>query len=166
LAQESGPENLEAKKKLFAEMDELAKPNAILASSTSFIEASRFSKKLKGRHRCLVGHPVNPPHLVPIVEIAPAEWTDAESVEKARKIYEKAGQVPIILRKESPGFILNRLQAVLLAEAARASRNFVVSWLRRKPARVEGPIGPRASRALIALITLWSLWSLRSSITF
>jgi 3-hydroxyacyl-CoA dehydrogenase len=119
LAQESGPENLEAKKKLFAEMDELAKPNAILASSTSFIEASRFSKKLKGRHRCLVGHPVNPPHLVPIVEIAPAEWTDAESVEKARKIYEKAGQVPIILRKESPGFILNRLQAVLLAEAFR-----------------------------------------------
>ncbi|MCX7317874.1 MAG: 3-hydroxyacyl-CoA dehydrogenase NAD-binding domain-containing protein, partial [Hyphomicrobiales bacterium] len=117
LAQENGPENLEAKKKLFAEMDELAKPNAILASSTSFIEASRFSKKLKGRHRCLVGHPVNPPHLVPIVEIAPAEWTDAESVEKARKIYEKAGQVPIILRKESPGFILNRLQAVLLAEA-------------------------------------------------
>lgn len=119
LAQESGPETVEAKKKLFAEMDELAKPNTILASSTSFIEASRFSKKLPGRHRCLVGHPVNPPHLVPIVEIAPAEWTDPGIVDKARKIYEKAGQVPVILRKESPGFILNRLQAVLLAEAFR-----------------------------------------------
>ncbi len=62
---------------------------------------------------------MNPPHLVPIVEIAPAPWTDPKVVAKAKKIYEKAGQVPIILRKEKPGFVLNRLQAVLLAEAFR-----------------------------------------------
>ncbi len=119
LVQENGPETVEAKAALFAEMDRLAPRSAILASSTSFIVASRFSKSLKGRHRCLVAHPVNPPHLVPIVELAPAPWTDPEVVERARKIYLRAGQVPITLRKEMPGFVLNRLQAVLLAEAFR-----------------------------------------------
>jgi 3-hydroxyacyl-CoA dehydrogenase len=100
-------------------MDELAAPDAILSSSTSFIMASVFSEGLRGRARCLVGHPVNPPHLVPIVEIAPAPWTDADVVARAKAIYEQAGQVPITLRKEKPGFVLNRLQAVLLAEAFR-----------------------------------------------
>ncbi len=119
LAQESGPETVETKRALFAEMDRLAPKSCILASSTSFIVASVFSEGLPGRHRCLVAHPVNPPHLVPIVELAPAPWTDSKVVERARKLYEKAGQVPITLRKESPGFVLNRLQAVLLAEAFR-----------------------------------------------
>ncbi|MBN9445056.1 3-hydroxyacyl-CoA dehydrogenase [Bosea sp. (in: a-proteobacteria)] len=117
--QENGPETVEAKRALFAEMDALATPEAILSSSTSFIMASVFSEGLKGRARCLVGHPVNPPHLVPIVEIAPAPWTDPAVVERAKAIYEKAGQVPITLRKEKAGFVLNRLQAVLLAEAFR-----------------------------------------------
>jgi L-gulonate 3-dehydrogenase len=117
LVQENGPETLEAKRALFAEMDALAPASAILASSTSFIVASRFSEGLKGRSRCLVAHPVNPPHLVPIVEIAPAPWTDPKVIERARRIYRKAGQSPIILNKEKPGFVLNRLQAVLLAEA-------------------------------------------------
>jgi L-gulonate 3-dehydrogenase len=119
LAQENGPETIEAKKALFVQMDALAPATTILASSTSFIIASRFAEGLKGRGRCLVAHPVNPPHLVPIVELAPAPFTDAAVVERARKIYEKAGQVPILLRKEKPGFVLNRLQAVLLAEAFR-----------------------------------------------
>lgn len=119
LAQESGPENLDAKKALFAEMDRLAAPETILASSTSFIMASRFTEDLKGRGRCLVAHPANPPHLIPIVELAPAPWTDAAVVTRAKAIYEEAGQVPITLRKEVPGFVLNRLQAVLLAEAFR-----------------------------------------------
>ncbi len=119
LAQESGPEMLEAKQALFAEMDKLAAPDTILASSTSYIMASRFTEGLKGRGRCLVAHPANPPHLVPIVELAPAPWTDAAVVTRAKVIYEKAGQVPITLRREIPGFVLNRLQAVLLAEAFR-----------------------------------------------
>jgi L-gulonate 3-dehydrogenase len=127
LVQENGPETLDAKKALFEEMDLLAPKSAILASSTSFIEASRFSKKLSGRHRMLVAHPVNPPHLVPIVELAPAPWTDMGVVMKAKKIYEKAGQVPIVLKKESPGFVLNRLQAVLLGEAFRLVGEGVVS---------------------------------------
>lgn len=127
LAQENGPETLAAKRALFDEMDHLAPKSAILASSTSFIEASRFSKKLEGRHRMLVAHPVNPPHLVPIVELAPAPWTDPAVVVKAKKIYERAGQVPITLKKESPGFVLNRLQAVLLGEAFRLVGEGVVS---------------------------------------
>jgi len=119
LVQENGPETVEAKQKLFAEMDALAPASTILASSTSFIMASVFSEGLAGRARCLVAHPVNPPHLVPIVELAPAPWTDPAVVERAKAIYEQAGQVPITLRKEKPGFVLNRLQAVLLAEAFR-----------------------------------------------
>lgn len=127
LAQESGPETLEAKRALFAEMDKLASPGAILASSTSFIVASLFSEGLEGRGRCLVAHPANPPHLVPIVELAPAPWTEAAVVAKAKVLYEQAGQVPIVLRKESPGFVLNRLQAVLLAEAFRLVGDGVAS---------------------------------------
>jgi 3-hydroxyacyl-CoA dehydrogenase len=119
LAQENGPETVEAKQALFAEMDRLAPPQAILASSTSFILASAFSESLPGRARCLVAHPVNPPHLVPIVELAPAPWTDSAVVARAKALYEQAGQVPVVLRKEKAGFILNRLQAVLLAEAFR-----------------------------------------------
>lgn len=119
LVQESGPEKLEEKIALFEAMDRLADPSTILASSTSFIVASAFSKKLKGRARCLVAHPVNPPHLVPVVELAPAPWTDPDVVARARRIYEKAKQTPIELRKEAAGFVLNRLQAVLLAEAFR-----------------------------------------------
>ena len=119
LVQENGPETLEAKKALFAEMDRLAAPETILASSTSFIVASAFSEGLPGRARCLVAHPVNPPHLVPIVELAPAPWTDPDVVERARDIYARAGQSPITLKREMPGFVLNRLQAVLLAEAFR-----------------------------------------------
>jgi len=98
LAQENGPETLEAKKALFAEMDRLAPKKTILASSTSFIVASAFSEGLPGQTRCMVAHPVNPPHLVPIVELAPAPWTDPKAVARARKIYEKAGQVPVAFR--------------------------------------------------------------------
>lgn len=119
MVQENGPETVEAKTALYAEMDRLAGPKTILASSTSYIPCSAFTERLAGRGRCLVGHPVNPPHLVPIVEIAPAPWTDPTVVKRAHAIYERAGQVPITLRKEVAGFVLNRLQAVLLAEAFR-----------------------------------------------
>ena len=127
LVQENGPETIDAKTALFAEMDRLAAPSTILASSTSYIMASRFTEGLKGRHRCLVAHPVNPPHLVPIVELAPAPWTAPEVLARARRLYEKAGQVPIVLKKEVEGFVLNRLQAVLLAEAFRMVEEGVAS---------------------------------------
>lgn len=119
LVQESGPEVLEIKRALYADLDRLAAPDTILASSSSAIMASLFAAGLPGEARCLVGHPVNPPHLVPVVEISPAPFTDPGVTERARKIYARAGQVPVMLHKEVDGFILNRLQAVVLAESLR-----------------------------------------------
>ncbi len=117
--QENGPENLEIKTALFAELDRCAPKTAILSSSTSTIVTSRFTEALAGRARCLVGHPVNPPHLVPVVELSGAPWTAPETIAKAKEIYLQIGQTPITVLKEVDGFILNRLQGALLAEAFR-----------------------------------------------
>jgi L-gulonate 3-dehydrogenase len=117
--QENTPETLDTKRAIFTDLDQLAAPDAILASSTSTIVASLFTEKLKGRHRCLVAHPVNPPHLVPLVELVGAPWTASETIAQAKTIYEAVGQVPILVKLEIEGFILNRLQAVLLSEAFR-----------------------------------------------
>ena len=115
--QENVRETVEAKQEIFAAMDRIADPATILATSSSNIRASLFTEDLKGRARCLVAHPANPPHLVPIVELSPAPWTDPAVVERARALHEAAGMVPILVKKEVPGFILNRLQGALLAEA-------------------------------------------------
>ena len=125
--QENTPETIETKREIFAEIDRLAAPDAILASSTSSIVASRFTEKLDGRHRCLVAHPVNPPHLVPLVELVAAPWTAPATLAQARSIYEAVGQVPIVVHREIDGFILNRLQAVLLSEAFRLVESGYVS---------------------------------------
>lgn len=117
--QENTAEREDVKRQVFADMDALAGPDCILASSTSTIQTSRFAADLKGRRRCLVAHPVNPPHVVPIVELSPAPFTAPEVVARARDLHERAGQVPILVRREIEGFILNRLQAALLLEAWR-----------------------------------------------
>jgi len=117
--QENIRETLDAKRKIFAEMDAFAAPGCILASSTSTIPTSAFTETLKGRARCIVAHPVNPPYLVPLVELSPAPWTSDETVRRARQLHESVGQVPILVKKEVQGFILNRLQAALVCEAMR-----------------------------------------------
>jgi len=117
--QECGPETVAEKIAIFRALDEAAPRRAILASSSSAIAASKYTKSLKGRARCLVAHPVNPPHLVPIVELCPAPWTSRKTVDAARRLYQRLGQVPILVRREVEGFILNRLQGALLAEAFR-----------------------------------------------
>ncbi|MEO8304586.1 MAG: 3-hydroxyacyl-CoA dehydrogenase [Betaproteobacteria bacterium] len=117
--QENLPETLDVKRAVYAELDRLAPPDAVLASSTSAIPASRFTEDLAGRARCLVAHPVNPPHLVPVVELCGAPWTSAATLERAKAVYAEVGQVPIVVRRELDGFILNRLQGALLAEAMR-----------------------------------------------
>ncbi len=119
LVQESGPERLEVKAELYAELDRLAAPETVLASSSSAIVASRFTEELEGRGRCLIAHPVNPPHVVPIVELCGAPWTTPEAIARAREIYDSVGQTTMEVKKEIDGFILNRMQAVLLAEAFR-----------------------------------------------
>jgi L-gulonate 3-dehydrogenase len=125
--QENTSERLEVKREVYRQLDEAAPPHCILASSTSTIQTSRFSEGLKGKHRCIVAHPVNPPHVVPIVEISPAPWTSPEVVEKTRALHEKVGQVPITVKKEVEGFILNRLQAALLLESWRLVKDGYVS---------------------------------------
>ncbi|KAB1074636.1 3-hydroxyacyl-CoA dehydrogenase [Methylobacterium planeticum] len=124
--QENGPERLDIKRALFDELDALTPDGVVIASSSSAIRCSLFTQDLPGRGRCLIGHPVNPPHLIPLVEISGAPWTAAEALARARTVYEQIGQVPITVIKEIEGFILNRLQGALLAEAFRlASEGYV-----------------------------------------
>ena len=125
--QENGPERVPEKIALFQELDRLAPPDAVLASSTSGIPASAFTEGLAGRARCLVAHPVNPPYLVPVVELCPAPWTDPAVVERTRDLMARAGQVPATVKKEMDGFALNRLQGALLAEAFRLIADDVIS---------------------------------------
>jgi L-gulonate 3-dehydrogenase len=125
--QENVPETVEHKRLMFATLDVLAPADAILASSTSTIPASAFTESLNRRERCLVAHPVNPPYLVPLVELVPAPWTSSDVVARARQLLEESGQVPIVVNHEIQGFILNRLQGALLAEAFRLVEDGYVS---------------------------------------
>ncbi|GAC1418085.1 MAG: 3-hydroxyacyl-CoA dehydrogenase [Candidatus Velthaea sp.] len=118
-AQENIVEEVDAKRAIFEEMDALAPPHCVLASSSSFIPSSRFTETLPGRGRTLIAHPANPPHVIPIVEIVPAPWTEPGVVERTRALLAAAGQTPVLVERELPGFILNRLQAALLNEAFR-----------------------------------------------
>ena len=125
--QESVAETLAAKRAIFAELDRCAAPETILASSTSNIPGSLFSETLPGRARVIVAHPVNPPHLVPLVELVPTRYSDPAIVAKAKALLEDVGQVPILVKREIEGFILNRLQAALLNEAFRLVEDGYVS---------------------------------------
>jgi 3-hydroxyacyl-CoA dehydrogenase len=125
--QECGPERTDVKTGVFTELERAARPEAIIASSSSGIPASAFTAHLKTRHRCLIAHPVNPPYLVPLVEICPAPWTDPAVTERTREIMVAAGQVPATVKKEVDGFALNRLQGALLAEAFRLLADDVIS---------------------------------------
>jgi L-gulonate 3-dehydrogenase len=117
--QENAPERIEVKRALYGELDRIARPETVLASSTSALLPSAFTEALKGRARCLVAHPINPPYLVPSVEIVPAPWTDPAVVERTAEFMRAAGQAPIIMSREIDGFVVNRLQGALLQEAFR-----------------------------------------------
>lgn len=125
--QENGPERVPEKRALFAELDRLADPATVLASSTSGIPASAFTEGLPGQARCLVAHPINPPYLIPLVELCPAPWTAPEAVAATRALMERVGQVPATVTREKQGFVLNRLQGALLAEAFRLLAEGVIS---------------------------------------
>ena len=127
LVQESTPETLEMKRHTFARLDASAEPDTILASSTSSLVTSLYTEDLAGRSRCLVAHPVNPPHLVPIVELCGAPWTSPKVLQRAREIYRAIGQAPIHVKREVDGFVLNRLQTALLAESFRLVEEGVVT---------------------------------------
>ncbi len=125
--QESTPERVEAKRAVFADLDRLAAPDAILASSTSGIPASSFTEHLAGRQRCLVAHPINPPFVTPLVEICPAPWTEPAVVDRTHALMLAAGQAPIRLKREVQGFVANRMQAALIGAALRMVKDDVAS---------------------------------------
>lgn len=125
--QECVVEDVDVKHALFAEMDRLADPAAVLASSTSTIMASRFADRLPGRHRCVVVHPGNPPYILRIAEIVPAAFTSEETVAAASALMRRVGITPIVLHHEIEGFAFNRLQGALLREAYCLVRDGVVS---------------------------------------
>jgi len=115
--QESIAEQPEAKRALFARIDPLLGPDAVLASSTSAIPASQLFANLACRARCLIAHPVNPPHLISLVELSAAPFTSSAAIACTRTLMKAAGQKPIEIRGEIEGFALNRLQWALLGEA-------------------------------------------------
>jgi 3-hydroxyacyl-CoA dehydrogenase len=117
--QESAFEDVVVKRELFSAMDSVAPPDAVLASSTSALLPSTFTEHLAGRARCLVVHPLNPPYVIPAAEIVPAPWTSHDAMDRTAAFLRAAGHAPIVMQKELDGFVMNRLQCVLLEEAFR-----------------------------------------------
>jgi len=121
------PEVLEIKIEVFSQLDALISPDVILASSTSTIPPSKFTENLKHRSRCLVAHPINPPHIIPAVEVVPSPWTNPDVVSTVRELLISIGQKPIVLKKEINGFIVNRLQYAILGESLRLVQDGIIS---------------------------------------
>lgn len=115
--QESGPENLDIKKQLTKKIDAVTPEDVPIASSTSGIPTSLYARDLQGKYRCLVAHPINPPHLIPAVEIVPAPFTSESTTKAVKEILNSIDKEPLVLKKEIPGFVVNRLQGALLTEA-------------------------------------------------
>jgi ketoreductase RED1 len=127
VVQECGPERLAFKQALWATVEAHCKPDALLLSSSSGITASMQARKMKSPQRMLVGHPFNPPHLVPLVEVVPGKRTSEDAVRRARDFYASLGKRPIVLHKEIPGFVANRIQAAVIRESVSLVRQGVVS---------------------------------------
>jgi len=125
--QESIAESLDAKRVLFATLDVQTPVDVILASSTSSFPISAIATGLTGNLRCVVAHPVNPPHLIPFTEVSGAPFTSPAVIERTLALLRQVGQSPIHVRREVEGFVLNRLQWSLLAEACRLVDDGVAS---------------------------------------
>ena len=116
LVQENAPERPDFKMKLYAEMDEVTPVDSLLASSSSGITPTVIQSKCKHPERVVIGHPFNPPHIIPLVEVVGGSKTSPDAVQQAMKFYASIGKKPIHLRKELPGHVANRFQAALYRE--------------------------------------------------
>lgn len=125
--QENGPERPEFKIKLFADMDDATPPDSLIASSSSGITISVMQSGCKRPERCVVGHPFNPPHIIPLVEVVGGTKTAPEAVKQAMGFYASIGKKPIHLRKEVPGHVANRLQLALYREVLYLIQQGVLS---------------------------------------
>jgi ketoreductase RED1 len=127
VVQENGPERIEWKQQLWARIEKAVRPHALLLSSSSARTATEQSSEMKDASRLLVGHPFNPPHLVPLVEVVPGERTDPQATADAVAFYTALGKVPRVLKKEIRGFVANRLQRVIFREACYLVKEGVVT---------------------------------------
>jgi 3-hydroxyacyl-CoA dehydrogenase len=117
LVQENGPERIDFKQKLYRQLDELLPPDVIIASSSSGLTMSEIQKGAASHsERCVIAHPFNPPHLIPLVEIVGGAKTSEETIRRASEFYTSIGQRTVRLNKEMPGHVANRLQAALARE--------------------------------------------------
>ena len=128
LVQENGPERIDFKKKLYGQLDELLPPNVIIASSSSGLTMSEIQSGCRSHpERCVIGHPFNPPHVVPLVEIVGGAKTSEDTIQRATAFYVAMGKRPIRLHKEVPGHVANRLQSALSREVYHLVSEGVVS---------------------------------------
>lgn len=127
LVQENGPERPDFKIKLFADMDDATPPDSLIASSSSGITMSVMQSGCKRPERCVIGHPFNPPHIIPLVEVVGGAKTSAAAIQQAMAFYAAIGKKPILLHKELPGHVGNRLQAALYREVMHLIQQGVLS---------------------------------------
>ncbi len=152
--QENGPERLEFKRSLFAQIDAIAPSQIVLASSSSGIPASAFQAVCQHPERVLIAHPFNPPHLIPLVEVVGGMLTSPESIDRTMEFFRTLGKRPIQIRQERKGFVTNRLQAALWREAYGLVQAGVASVEDIDTAIANGPglrwalLGPFATQAL------------------
>ncbi|RAQ51158.1 hypothetical protein AFGD_003486 [Aspergillus flavus] len=153
--QENGPERQDFKRELMKTLDEWARPGVVIASSSSGLPSSAFIQQCKrDPSRILIGHPFNPPHLIPLVEVVPHAGTSEEYISIAMRFYQSLGRRPIRVRHEVPGFVSNRLQAAINNEAYSLISRGVVSAEDLDFAVTQGPglrwalTGPIATNAL------------------
>src|SRR3954463_5555650 len=126
--QENGPERIDFKKKLYRQLDDLLPADVIIASSSSGLTMSEIQSECPSHpERCVIGHPFNPPHLVPLVEIVGGAKTSEATIQRATEFYTSLGKQPVRLRKEVPGHVANRLQAALAREVYHLVADEVVS---------------------------------------
>ena len=126
--QENGPERIDFKQKLYAQLDELVPPEVIIASSSSGIPMSQIQVGAASHpERCVIGHPFNPPHLIPLTEIVGGSKTSEETIDRADEFYTSIGQRTVRVNKELPGHVANRLQAALAREVYYLVAEGVVS---------------------------------------
>jgi len=137
--QEQAPEREDVKKALLARLDAVLPPEIVIASSSSGLLISRLQAGLRHPERTVIGHPFNPPHLIPLVEVVGGERTAPEAIEQAMAFYAAIGKRPIHIRREVPGHIANRLQAALWREAVHLVASGVASVADVDAAISEGP---------------------------
>jgi carnitine 3-dehydrogenase len=154
LVQENGPEREDFKIELFERMGASLPRETVIASSSSFLLMSRLQSRCRYPERCVLGHPFNPPHLIPLVEVVGGGATAPETIDRAIAFYRALGKRPIRLNREIPGHIANRLQSAINTEATALVAAGVVSVADADTAVTHGPglrwamMGPFATQHL------------------